>query len=469
MLKNILRSSLFKQFSGFGIGPIVGMFISTLTVPITTRFLLPEEYGKSALFTLAKTIFVLVAFLGLDQSFIRFYNQKDISKKTILCTSFTVPFLVSIFLGFCSIILMRPISIWLYGSFEPFLMILFPLFLISIVFDRFSISIIRMQLRGRLFSIISIFTQLISFIVLLFLLIYYEKTFRSIVLAAMFSSYLSTIVLLFITRNEWAFKKEYFDKNLFKSMIQFSLPLIPATLLSWLLNSFDKIAIKQWSSYQELGFYAAAFKIVTLVSIFQTIFTTGWVPVAYKWYEESKEKKYFESVSTIVTICMTFIYMVVVLFRDLLFLFLGAAYRDTTQVFIFLLFMPVMYTISEASAIGIGLKKKTKYSLIISIIAVVINIVLNFLLVPKYGAKGAAIGTCVSYLAFYWGRIIFARKAWYKFPILVNIVNCIGMVILLLFVYISIPKLYEIFVLLIMLIINVPFLLKIKNTIIRTQ
>ena len=118
-------------------------------------------------------------------------------------------------------------------------------------------------------------------------------------------------------------------------MLHFALPLAPATVLSWILNSFDKVAIKQWSTYEELGLYAAAFKLVSLVAVFQAIFTTSWIPIAYKWYEEGKEKKYFEAVSIAVTIIMTSVYILIILSRGILYLFLGEAYRNSTQIFIF--------------------------------------------------------------------------------------------------------------------------------------
>jgi O-antigen/teichoic acid export membrane protein len=51
------------------------------TVPITTRLILPEEFGKSSLFTLAQTLLSLVALLGMDQAFARYFNSQEFDKK----------------------------------------------------------------------------------------------------------------------------------------------------------------------------------------------------------------------------------------------------------------------------------------------------------------------------------------------------------------------------------------------------
>jgi O-antigen/teichoic acid export membrane protein len=461
MLKKILKSNILKQFAGFGLGPIAGMFISFLTVPVTTRLLLPEEFGKTSLFTLVTSIFSIIAFLGLDQSYVRFYNIKDYSKQKILFNSFTIPFLITILLGIVSISFMHPISIWMYGSYEPVLMLLFFPFLIFTLIERYAFLSIRMQLKGTLYSTLTIFTQFLSFILLIILLLFYGKSFRSIILSSYISMFIRSFIVLWLTRHDWKFSKVLYDKNLQTDMLKFALPLIPATIISWLLHSFDKIAIRQWSTYEELGLYAAAYKFVSLVAVFQVIFTTSWVPIAYKWFEEKKDKRYFDLITNVVTVIMSLIYVFIVISRDIVYLFLGEAYRNSSSVFIFLLFMPVMYTISEAATIGISLMKKTVYSLYATIVSAVINLILNYLLVPTMGATGAAIGTCASYIAFFWLRVIFACKVWYKISLSSNYINSICMIILLFCVYYKLPKYCELLIGLGTLIINIPFMISI--------
>ena len=454
MIKKLLKNDVVKQFRDFGIGPIIGMFISMLTVPVTTRLVLPEEFGKSSLFTLVQTIFLIVAVFGLDQAFVRYYNSKEFSKEAVLYNSFTLPLLLTIILGLVSFVFMKPISIWLYGSYEKELMLLFPPFLLALLFNRYAYLILRMELRGKLYSLLNIISQLIGFLFLLTLLLFYERTFRSIVIASIFSMIINTCVALIITRKSWVFKKKYYNKELTKKMLFFALPLVPATLISWILNSFDKVALKEWSSYEELGLYAAAFKIVALLTIFQNIFTTSWIPIAYKWYEEKKPNELYEKISSLTSFIMTFIFACVVFFRNVIVILLGESYRNTTEIFIFLLFVPVMYTISEASTVGINLKKKTSYVLYATLIATLSNLFLNYLLVPKYGAIGAAIGTCISYVMFFFARVFFARRVWYKFPVANLLMNTSYMIALAVFVFFEAPKIIELALLVIIVITN---------------
>ena len=75
-----------------------------------------------------------------------------------------------------------------------------------------------------------------------------------------------------------------------------------------------------------------------------------------------------------------------------------------------LVFVPVMYLISETTMMGIVFKKKSKYFMYISIIVAIINIIGNLGLIPHIGAKGAAISTGFSYIVFFYFRTYFSQK-----------------------------------------------------------
>jgi len=424
-LSNTKRKQLpiVHQFLSFGIGPILGMFISMLTVPVTTRLLSPEEYGKSSLFTLFQSLFLIVGLLGFDQGYVRFYNDKKIKKSELLQNSLFLPLCFSIFLILICSAFFKSISNFLFGSVEIGLMVAFCFFIPVLLFNRFFLLQIRMDLNGKLYSLLNIISQIINFLVLIFFLLFYQKTFKSIVYATIFGFIANTFIIFLFIDKSFIKNKFVFSKEIQKKLLKFSLPLVPATLLSWLLNSFDKIGLRTWSNFNELGLYATAFKIVAILNVFQNIFTTTWIPIAYRWKEDNVSKEKFEQISSIVLSMMTCLFAFVVLFRDIIFLFFGSEYRNSSDIFVFLLFIPVMYTISETTCLGINFSKRTLYNLYVSIIVVVLNLLGNYFLIPKYGALGASLSTCMSYIVFFWGRTFFSRKEWFKFGLTKYIVN----------------------------------------------
>lgn len=409
--------SLIRQLCDFGIGPIVGMGISMLTVPVTTRLLVPEEYGKSSLFTLFQSLFLIVGLLGLDQGYVRYYNNKNTNKTSLFQNALFYPLIFSAVLIIICISFLKSISIFLFGSVEIGLMIAFCFFIPVLLLNRFFLLQIRMDLRGKVYSFLNVISQVITFGILVLFLVFYQKTFRSIVYATIIGMCINTFLCFLFCNKEFLKQKFVYSKELQIRLLKFSIPLIPATLLSWLLNSFDKVGLRAWSDFNQLGLYSAAFKIVALLNVFQNIFSTTWIPVAYKWHEDKVPNKKFEEISTIVLAVMVLLFSFILVFRDVIMLFLGEEYRNTASIFVFLLFVPVMYTVSETTSLGIGFAKKTMYSLYVAVIAVLLNLLGNYFLIPKYGAEGAAITTCISYIAFFWGRTLFSRKVWFKFKL----------------------------------------------------
>ena len=102
--------------------------------------------------------------------------------------------------------------------------------------------------------------------------------------------------------------------------------------------------------------------------------------------------------------------MGILIFRDLIVFLLGDKYYLSKFIIPMLIFIPVMYLISETTVMGISFKKKSKYFLYISIVVSITNILGNIILVPFLGAKGAAISTGVSYILFFALRTYFSNK-----------------------------------------------------------
>lgn len=100
----------------------------------------------------------------------------------------------------------------------------------------------------------------------------------------------------------------------------------------------------------------------------------------------------------------------VLLSNNFLILLLGKKFYPALYIMPMLVFIPIMYVLSETTVIGINFKKKTKYFLYISFIVLIINLVGNLILVPLFGARGAAISTGISYIIFFSLRTYFSTK-----------------------------------------------------------
>lgn len=407
-----------KSIGSFSIGPIVGAILSFITVPIITHFISPTEYGKTSMFLLAQSTISTVIYLGMDQAFVREFNGFKDKIQKLLLNAMIIPVSLSLFVGIILVVFDDHISNFLFGVVNEHIAVYaLALAIPFMIFENFSLLKIRMEEKGLLYSFFTIFLKTIILILTILFFLVYENSFRSVVYATALGEIFTGILLYFVVLRKYNFEKELIDKDLQKQMLKFGLPLVPAFAVGWILTSMDKLMLRTMCNYEELGLYSAAFKIVSVLSVLQACFTLYWTPLAYRWYQEKKTVFRFEIVGKVVSILMTTVCMGVLLLKELVALILGYDFRNAIMIFPFLLLYPVLYTLSEITGLGIGFKRKTIYTLLVTSVSAIVNVALNWYLIPIFKGKGAAIATGISYVVFFWLRTIISRRLWYKFRI----------------------------------------------------
>lgn len=406
-----MENSLLKKFLSFSIGGYIALAIGFLTTPIITRIISPEQYGISSMITVVVNIILLFCGLGLDQGFVRhFYEEEEFNRGRLLYNSLKIPIILVFITSIFILYFKSFFSIYLFGEKNNFMIIVLIITMLATLINRFSILAIRMAQKAKAFSILQVLTQLLNFIFIIILFKKYGNNYKTLVLGGTLSLVFVTIISIILENKLWYFKGKN-EKISTKQLINFSIPLTITMALSWVFSSVDKIAIKYFSTLIELGLYAAAFKIVALLNIIQSGFTTFWTPIAYEKYESNKnEKIFFEKIHEYISFFMFITAVFLLMGKDLLIMILGPNYILASNIMPMLTLMPIMYTISETTVIGINFLKKTKYHLYISIIVALFNVIGNLLLVPKLGAKGAAISTGIVYILFFSLRTYFSLK-----------------------------------------------------------
>lgn len=417
-----------KRFFGFSIGPVVGAFIGFVTVPLTTWLVAPEEFGKASMYTTVQQLSVLVLVLGLDQAYVREYNEvKD--RKSLLQHSFFIPILLSVLLLILLLSFYQYVSTALFGGTSLYSVLVLGISIISMIFFRFNSLIIRMEEKALLFSSMQIFQKLFNLIFLVLLLLA-VKSYSMIITANAVSFLLTGIFCFYYTKNHWTLSFKI-DISFLKPLLRFGIPLIFSGIFMWVLNSMDKVALRLWTDFNELGIYANAFRLSALMLIFQQAFTTFWTPTAYRWYANDVSKDRFIKVNNALTFAMILFFFVIVKFKWILFYILEESYHPAVYIFPFLLVCPIMYTIGETTGIGIGFKRKTIFMTLSTITAAIVNLIGNFILVPKYGALGAAIATALSYIVFFWCRTLISNFLWKGVSLSYHLITHIIIVLML--------------------------------------
>lgn len=406
-----MKDNLLKKFLSFSIGGYIALLIGFFTTPIVTRIILPTQYGLFSMITVCVNIGALICSFGLDQGFVRhFYEEEEKNRGKLLYNSIKLPILLIGGIGLLILFFRERVSLFLFQEYSLLMIFAFIVLLLLTVLNNFSILAVRMSQRAKLFSFLQVLSQLLNFIFIMLFFKNYGNNYKVLLFSAISSLSIITIIAIFSEREIWKFKGKY-EGITTVQLIKYSLPLSLTMALNWVFSSADKVAIKYFSSLTELGLYTAAFKIISLLNIIQTGFTTFWTPVAYERYEKDKKNLlFFEMIHEYITFFMFIIAIILLMGKGILVMILGPTYQLASNIVPMLTLMPIMYTVSETTVLGLNFNKKTKYHLGISILVAMLNILGNILLVPKLGARGAAISTGLSYVVFFSLRTYFSLR-----------------------------------------------------------
>lgn len=424
---------MIKLFLKFSIGSWLSAAISLFTTPIITALIIPDEFGKASMYTLAFNLIMQLALLGADQGFARkFYKEPDEEYQSkVLFNAILIPVLFSCLIAVIVFILGDSISKLLINSSSFQFSLLLAFSVIIGVFERFAMLALRMKKMAMAFSLIRVLFSIINFVIVFLYAKFISKDFYAIIYGNFIGLLICTAVAILAIKSLWKRRKP--NKIMLKEILVYGFPFLPTFLAAWLFEGIDKMALRQYSTFYEIGLFAAAYKIVTILSILQVAFSTFWTPVAFEMYEKNSDeaKALFSRALGYMCAALFICGAGMILFKDVIILLFEKSYHNASSIMPLLLLVPIMYTLSEVTVGGINYRNKTYWHLAIAIISAGVNFLLNMILVPQLGAKGAAISTGLSYIVFFYSRTIISN---HLFRLRINFFKLHSSVLLFIFV-----------------------------------
>lgn len=400
-----MKHSLINKFLKFSYGSWIGLLLGLATTMITTRLLSPDSFGKVAMFDLSLQIGLILVVFGTDQSFVRFFYEEEKEKRgALLYNCLRIPLLTSTFILIIILFLYKQISYFLIGKVDFVFAVILAVGIFAQLLFRYGQLVIRMQQKANLYSLLQIFERTFNLIFILFFFSLLGSNFHVLIYSKIVTLLILVLIALYFGRHLWNIKnlKVKNAKHSQSEIITFGTPFIFTIFITWIFTSFDKIALRQWGDFEELGLYTAAMRLVALVMVLKQTFSTFWTPIAYEKFENNpSDKMFYRHITILVSFGMFLVAIASIAGKDVIVLLLGNDYHGAASIMPFLVFMPILYTISETTVIGINFYKKSKWHIFIALVACLTNIVGNWMLVPDFGALGASLSTAFSYVIFF--------------------------------------------------------------------
>lgn len=398
----------------FAIGTFGSKLLSFILVRLYTGCMTTAQYGTADLLYQAANVIYPIVTLSMADALIRFGIDKAYDNKKIYTIALTTT------AGGLAVLLLFTPLINSFEAFRGYGLLLFVYCFFS-SFKQLAASFVRARGLVKLFAIDGIFSTLIIVVSNLILLLKFDLGVTGYVCSIIISDALSLLGLVIISELYKFFDIKSLDKTLFKEIVKYSLPLVPTYILWWITSASDRYFVIAMVNSAENGIYSAAHKIPTLLLLVTTLFYQAWQMSAIENKDDSDLSGYYKQVygayssllfiaaAGLIMIAKPFTYILVDNAPEKNFVF---GYHYTPILIIAMIFQCLCQFLSSIY----NVRKKSVNSMVTSIVAAVVNIVLDILLIPRLGAYGAGIATMTAYFACFMVRV-FDTRSYVKFDI----------------------------------------------------
>ena len=407
---------LTKDTAIYGISTMVGRFLNFILVPFYTNIFAPSDYGIVQLLYAYVAILNIVFIYGLDSAYLKFAAFKDIGDdKDNFSTPYIAVLAASLLISLMIIINAGVIGTSLGVPAEYNYLIYLA---IAIIFIDANAVIpflkLRLERRAKIFSLFKI----INISVNIFLNLYLILVLKWGIEAVFISNLIATVVsLLLVTPTIIKNFKFKFHTLLFKRMLKFGLPFLPAGFAVMLVQVIDVPILQKLTDLTTVGIYKANYKLGIFMMLFVNMFQYAWQPFFLQNAKDPSAREMFSKVLTYFVLVGSILLIVLSLFiNDVAkiqiagYSLIGSEYWSGLNIIPIVLLAYLingMYVIFSA---GIYIEEKSIYVPIITGLGALVNVVANFVLIPVLNITGAALATLAAYFVMALGYYYVTQK-----------------------------------------------------------
>ncbi len=216
----------------------------------------------------------------------------------------------------------------------------------------------------------------------------------------------------------WWLARDYLDfgrlqRDWWPRLLRFGAPLVPAGLAMYVMNTADRWFVQHYHGDVALGVYAVGAKFALIVALAIETFRKAWWPIAMDaMHSDDGPETYrtiarmFMGVGVAAVVYLSFLSPWLVGWLT------APAFHAAWPIVGVLAWQSLFYGFYLVASAGIWKAEKTSYSLYLMTGAAVLNLVLNWMLVPAYGGMGAAVATALSYLVWIAAALALSERMW---------------------------------------------------------
>ena len=369
-----------------------------LTVPIYARIMGPEDYGRYELLVSLMILLFSLLLLGMDFAVsVRYFRASDAERRADLASAIFVTSVTSS-IAAVAVAALSPLlasellrdssaiaPIVLAGIGVPF----------NVVGGIWAV-VFRLQFRPRAFFVSTVVGTLAGS-ALGVILVLVGRLGLAGAMTGITTSYVITAVIGAYLMRTSVGREDLSSRNT-AHLLRLGLPLIPAGAAYWIFALSDRLFVLAFAGVGQVGLYAAAARVSTILSLVQGGFNLAWTPIALRWgLRPDRERFYKTTVVSVAAIGGAGVIAMSLGASLALAILAGPDYVSASPIMWMLAGSVVYYALFHVVTIGLSLSHSSGRFAWATVIAAAANTVLNVLLIPVMGYTGAALATLAAY------------------------------------------------------------------------
>ncbi|WP_368894035.1 oligosaccharide flippase family protein [Kluyvera ascorbata] len=431
------KNKTLRDFVNYFIGDLFVKGFMFISLPLLSRIMGPEDYGRMSLINAAIMILYVFISLNLQNAILNSFMKQDVDFPRYLGTVVIGLTAVQFMLVIICILFSNHISELLSITTNDLHWVIAICVLLSYIYIYTS-YLQGARISGEFVKINTI--SKISEVCLIFIIAYliHEQKYLSKVISQLI---ISTILFFYVINKIKKIAVFKFDLKYFIAAIMFSAPLIIHVLSNSLLSQADRLIIAREMGASEAGIYSFSYNIGMGIIVVIMAWNSSWQPKLYRLLDSNKNTDISINIYKS-SIAVAFLAIIAMLFsKEMVVVFAGKAYVEGITIVPIIIIGNALIHVYLCYVNFSFYMKKTLLISLGTVSAMLINIALNYYFIPLYGIAGAAWATVFSYVTlalFHYFIATFILK-----KNIISIVLLLGFLSLLLAAYIVVRYLNE--------------------------
>ena len=422
---------LSRNITVYGLGDVAVSIVNFCLLGVYVRYLDVADYGVIGVLGSLEVVAKIVFRFGLDGAFMRLFYERDQvdDRRQLASTIFFFLLTLNGSIVIALLIAAPALSSALLGSTEytaALRLMLLNTFAIGFTFIPF--HVLRMEQRTVTFSLLTLARAVLTTIVRLVLIVNLGLGVTGLYLADV----IVTVAVLGVLQRWFApLIRATFSRAVLRDALRFGLPRVPHAAAQQVIAVGDKFVLKLFVSIENIGVYSLAVSFGLVEKLFLSAFESAWAPFYYATIREPDAPRTFRIITTygvavlaLLTAGVSAVGMEAAQAMTHGFLLApdDPRWADVSAVITWTAIGVFLQGFYLLTSIGLNITKQTAYYPIATISAATVNILLNFLLIPRFGIVGAAWANGAGYavqaglgyafaqrfypIPYEWGRLI---------------------------------------------------------------